>query len=93
MLALGLLGTVETGLLSPVAVSIAVGVLLFAIGEFEDPGPVAKTHKLRRPGMTEREVFRRLTMSTEINELKEEEQEKARRKAKRKRRSGGGGSL
>lgn len=45
---------------------------------------------IRRPGLTEREVYRRLTMSNEIQELKKEEQKKARRKAKRKR---SGGSL
>lgn len=91
MIALGLLGSVETGLLSPVAVSLVAAVALFAIGELDDPGPVVKNHKVRRRGMTEREVYRRLTMSNEINELKQEEQEKARKKAKRKRRSSGGG--
>ncbi len=89
IVALGLLGTVETGLLSPVAVSLAAAVVLFALGELDDPGPVVKNHKVCRPGMTEREVYRRLTMSNEIQELQNEEQEKARRKARRKR-SGGG---
>lgn len=82
---LGLLLTVETGLFTPVYLSLALGVALYAIGELPDPEPVRKTHKVRRPGMTEREVYRRLTMSNVIQELKKEEREKARRKAKRKR--------
>jgi hypothetical protein len=90
ILILGLLGSAETGLLSPVALSVGVALVTFAIGELDDPGPVVKSHKVRRPGMTEREVYRRLTMSNEIQELKKEEQEKARRKARRKR---GGGRL
>jgi len=89
--ALGLLLSVETGLLSPVALSVALGVALYAVGELPDPEPVTKTHKVRRPGLTETEVYRRLTMSNVIQELKEEEQEKARRKARRKDRKPGGG--
>lgn len=82
---LGLLLSVETGLFTPIYVSLALGVALYAIGELPDPEPVTRTNKLRRPGMTEREVYRRLTMSNVIQELKKEEREKARRKAKRKR--------
>jgi len=89
-MALGLFAAYETGLASAYLASLLVALGLFAIGELDDPGPVTKVHRVRRPGMTEREVYRRLTMSNEIQELKKEEQEKARRKARRKR---GGGSL
>jgi hypothetical protein len=89
--ALGTLLSVETGLLSPVVVSVVLGVVLYAVGGLPDPEPVVNTHKVRRPGLTETEVYRRLTMSNIIQELKEEEQKKARRKAHRKNRNPGGG--
>lgn len=84
--ALGLLLTVETGLLAPVAASIAIAVVLHLIGELDDPGPVTKIHRTRRHGITEREAFDYLTMSNEIQKLKEEEREKARKRAERENR-------
>ena len=82
--ALGLLLSVETGYVGPLAVSTAVAVVLYAIGELDPPGPVTKTHKVERRGLTEREVTDYLTMSNTLSDMEAEAREEARREAERK---------
>lgn len=81
---LGLLLSVETGYVGPLAVSTAVGLVLYAIGELDEPGPVTKTHKVDRRGLSEREVVEYLTMSNTLNEMEAEAREEARRKAEQR---------
>jgi len=84
--ALGVLLSVETGLVAPVAASLGVALLLRAVRNLPDPEPVTKVLRTRRSGMTEQETMDYLTMSNEIAELKQEKTEEARREAERNRR-------
>lgn len=82
--ALGLLAGVETGHATPVVASILVALALHAIGELDEPGPVTKTHKVDRHGLTEREITDYLTMSNTLHKMEEEEREEARKRAEQK---------
>lgn len=86
VVALGLLLSVETGLVAPVAASLGVALLLRAVRNLPDPEPVTKVLRTRRSGMTEQETMDYLTMSNEIAELKQEKTEEARKEAERNRR-------
>lgn len=85
---LGLLLSVETGYVGPTAVSIVVALVFYAIGELDEPGPVTKTHKVERRGLSEREVTDYLTMSNTLKEMRDEEIEDAREEAERRNRGG-----
>lgn len=88
VVALGLLLSAETGYVGPLAVSVALGILLYLVGELDEPGPVTKTHKVVRHGLQERVVMRYLTMANELGEMEEEAYEKSRREAERRSRQG-----
>ena len=85
-MALGLVLSAETGLVAPVAASVAVALLLHYVERLPDPEPVTKILRTRRSGMTEQETMDYLTMSNEIAELKKEKREEARKEAERNRR-------
>lgn len=69
------------------AVSVAISLVLYGVGELPEPGPVTKILRSRERGLTERETLDYLTMSNELKKMKEEEIEDARKKAKRQSRN------
>lgn len=82
--ALGTLAAFETTLWTPVAVAVAFSLCLEYVRRLDDPGPVTKTHKVERSGLSEREVTDYLTMSNTLKEMEAETREDARREAERK---------
>lgn len=73
-LALGMLVAYETGLLSALAVSVALGVALHALGELEAEA-TETTHEIHRPGMDRREVVERVIQHDEHEQMKREDAE------------------
>lgn len=83
LLGLGGLLAYETGLLSAVAVSVALAVLLHYASEV-DAEPVETVHEVEKPGMSVEEVMGRLHQHDEHEQMKNEEAEAEARKARRK---------
>lgn len=86
---LGLLLSVESGLVAPLAASVALGVALHAVGELE-AGESVTEHVIEEPGMPEREVLKRWVLHDEHERMKEDEAEKEQRKARQRANSHGG---
>lgn len=86
---LGLLLSVESGLVAPLVASVALGVALHAVGELDAEESVTE-HVIETPGMTEREVLQRWVLHDEHERMKEDEAEKEQRRAKRRANTGGG---
>jgi hypothetical protein len=84
--ALGLLLSVETGIATPLIASLGAALVLYSIGRLDEPDPVVKTHKVRRRGLSEREVTDYLTMANKMSELEQEKRENARQNAERRHR-------
>lgn len=79
-LALGAFLAYETGLLSAVAVSVALAYGLHLVGQV-DPDPTEVEHEVQRPGMTHEEVQHRLVQWDEWQRIEAEQQKKEARKA------------
>jgi len=86
LLGVGLLTAYETGLVSAVAVSVALAVALHYVSSI-DAEPVETVHEVEKPGMSVEEVMGRLHQHDEHEQMKQEEQEAEARKARAK---GGG---
>lgn len=79
--ALGMLGAYETGMASPLVVSLILAVALHWVGEL-DAEASQITHEVQKPGMKRREVYARAIQHDEHEQMKEEKREEAQRKAK-----------
>lgn len=88
VIGLGLLLSAESGLVGPLAVSVALALGLHTIGEL-DPDDTEITHEIDEPGMTAREVERWWVLNDEHERLKSELAEKESKKAERRAKSGG----
>lgn len=83
--ALGVLLSVETGVISPTVLSLAVAVAIRYLARLDlGDEPVAETYETRERGLTDREALDYLTMSNEITKMKQEQRENAREKMRRK---------
>lgn len=87
-LALGLFTAYDTGLLSPVVLSVALAAGLYLLGQAQ-PESTEVRHETRRPGMGHREVQERLIQWNEWQRIKEEKQEQEARKARQQANTGG----
>lgn len=82
VMALGLFLAYETGLVSPVAASVALAYGLHTLGQV-DSDPVEVEHEVHRPGMTHHEVQQRMVQWHEWKRLEKKEQEKQAKKARK----------
>lgn len=81
-MALGLFLAYETGLVSPVALSVALAYGLHTLGQV-DADTVEVEHEIERPGMTHHEVQQRLVQWHEWKRLEQKEQKKQAKKAEK----------
>lgn len=81
-LALGLFLAYETGLVSPVAVSVALAYGLHTLGQV-NADTVEVEHEVHRPGMTHHEVQQRMVQWHEWKRLEKKHQEKQAKKARK----------
>jgi len=87
---LGLLLSVETGLVGPLVASVAVAVGLHAVGEL-DAEATETVHEIHKPGMTAREVEEFWILNDEVEAEKKRQAEKESQKAKQTAKSSSGG--
>lgn len=89
VIGLGLLLSVETGLVGPLAASVALALGLHTIGEM-DADETEIRHEIEEPGMTAREVEEFWVLNDEHERLKKEMAEAEAKKAERRAKSQGG---
>lgn len=80
-LALGMLLAYETGVLSAVVLSVALGAGLHLLGEMDAEATEVR-HEVQRPGMEHEEVQHRLIQWNEWKRIEKEQQKKEAQKAK-----------
>lgn len=83
---LGILLSIETGLLTPTAVSLVLLLVVDRLDRLDADDSVTEIYHTRKTGITDTEAIDYLTMTNEIRRMKQEEREDARKEIRRQRR-------